>query len=397
MPTYAFTARSPAGRTVTGTRLSESEGALAMELSSGGLFLIRARPAAPTVHGKVKLTPQDLSSFLLHLASYLEAGLPLLNALQDYREPHRPAMEAAVADMARRLYGGALFSEVMAAHPGLFEPVHVGMVRAGESIGRMDQAIRTVIHLVEWNQALRARIREAATYPLILVCLLTFIILLVSAFSLPSILRLLEDLQIPLPLVTRVFLAVGRALSAYGLAAALLAAALALALKAALRKPQLRLKWDKALLSMPVVGSLRIRMALARFGHFLAAQYRAGVPLVEALRTSEEVTGNLWMGRCVRALREGVEQGQSMAVMAARVGYFPPLVIRMLAIGEETGNLEETLDKAAAIFDREVAEEVRVIFLLLDPAVKLIMGCGLIFVATAVLLPIYMLIGGING
>jgi type IV pilus assembly protein PilC len=270
------------------------------------------------------------------------------------------------------------------------------MVRAGEAMGRLDQAIRAVIRLVEWNDALRAQIRKAAAYPLLLVGLLAIIVGVVSVVSLPSILKLLEELDIPLPLVTRVFIKVGFFLTHYGWLLVAAPLVLGLGLKAALRNPGLRLRWDTALLALPGAGSLILRMALARFAHFFAAQYRAGIPLPRALRTSEEVAGNLRIGLCVRALREGVEQGRRMADVAARIGYFPPLVIRMLALGEDTGNLEEALGKIATYFDREVEEEVRVFFLVLDPALKLVLACGLIFVATAILLPLYMLIGGIN-
>ena len=398
MPAYTFTARSRAGETVTGSRQVASEGALALELAAAGLFLIQARPARTeaAAHGRLKLKAGDHAALLLHLASYLEAGLPLMAALEDFKEPHHPALEAAVADMARRLSGGALFSEVMVAYPGLFQPVHVGMVRAGEAMGRLDQALRAVMQLVAWNDALRIQVRKAATYPLILVGVLLIIVVLVSAFSLPAILRLLEELNIPLPLVTRVFLKAGHALAAYGWLLVALPLAGFFGVKAALRRPGFRLAWDTAVLRTPVAGSLVVRMALARFAHFFAAQYQAGIPLAQALRNSEAITGNVRMGRAVRALREGVEQGRKMAEMAALVGHFPPLVVRMLAIGEATGNLEEALLKAAAHFDREVEEEVRVFFALLDPALKMVMGCALVFVAMAIMLPLYMLIAGIN-
>jgi type II secretory pathway component PulF len=299
--------------------------------------------------------------------------------------------------MGARLAEGASLSEVMAAYAGLFEPVHVGMVRAGEASGRLDQALRAVIKLVDWNQGLRARVRQAAVYPLILLSLLAIILLVVCTFSLPPILNLLEELNIDLPLVTRVFLAVGHGLIRYGWLLVLLPLGLGFGLRQALRHPGLRLRWDTAVLALPVAGSLVNRVALSRFAHFFAAQYRAGIPIVQALRNSEEVTGNARTGRSIQAIRQGVEEGGGLAACAARAGHFPQLVLRMLAIGEETGKLEETLERAAAHFDAEVAEEVSLVFQVLDPAIKIVMAGLLIFVATAVLLPLYMLIGGING
>jgi len=397
MPAFAFTARSAGGRAVRGLRVVASEGALGAALASEGLFLVRAEPARAAVPAKVRLKPGDLGTFLLHLVAYLEAGLPLLAAFQDYREPGRPALEAAVQAMAAELAEGASLSAIMAGRPQLFEAMHVGMVRAGEATGRLDQALRAVIQLLDWEGRFRAQVRQASLYPLVLLAVLTATILLVSAFSLPPILGLLGELNVPLPGVTRVFLVVGRMLGRYGwllVAVPVLARA---GLKAALGHPGFRLRWDTALLALPVAGPLVLRLALARFAHFFAAQHRAGLPMVEALRHSEAVTGNARVGQAIRALRLGVEQGGGLAVTASRTGLFPQLVIRMLAIGEATGALEETLERAAGRFDAEAAEGVRVVFAVLDPAIKIVMAGLLVFVAVSVLLPLYTLIGGING
>ncbi|BDU72203.1 type II secretion system F family protein [Mesoterricola silvestris] len=395
MPRYAFLARSRAGAAVRGLRLADSPGALAPVLAAEGLFLVRAEAAAPA-RAQGKAGPGDLPPLLHHLATYLEAGIPLLTALRDFRDPGRPRLEAAALDLAARVEEGAAFSAAMAAHPGLFLPVHVGMVRAGEAAGRLDEALHAVISLVDWRIAFRARVRKAATYPLILAAVLAVVILLISIFSLPPILRLLEDLDIPLPRVTRALLALGRGLGRFGWVAVAVPAALRGGLALALRRPGFRLAWDTALLRVPVVGRLIARMALSRFAHFLAAQHRAGLPLVQALRACEEVTGNARMRLAVRAMRSGVEQGRGLAASAAGTGQVPQLVLRMLALGEETGHLGETLDRAAAHLDAEVDEAVGLAFQLVDPAVKILMACLLLFLATAVLLPLYTLIGGIN-
>ncbi|MDR3672445.1 MAG: type II secretion system F family protein [Holophaga sp.] len=399
MPTFAYTARSSAGKTRKGSRLGANEGALALELAAEGLFLVRAEPVVPAAQdpGRLRLKPKELATFLLHLSTYLEAGIPLLLAFQDYRDPEHPRLEAAVLDMGARLYQGAALSGIMEAYPNLFLPVHVAMVRAGETTGRLEQALRSVIRLVEWNAGLRAQVRKAATYPLILAAVLTLIILLVCAFSLPPILTLLEDLGIPLPLVTRIFLAVGHGLARHGWLLATLPAAAFFVLRQALRRPAFRLRWDAALLALPVAGGLILRMALSRFAHVFAAQCRAGIPIIQALANSEGVTGNTRLGLAIRGIRQGVEQGGRLAACAAREGHFPQLVLRMLAIGEETGKLEETLERSAGYFDAEVAQKVDLCFQVLDPVIKILMACLLVFVAIAVLLPLYLLIGGING
>ena len=396
MPTFVFTAKDPACRIVKGRRIQASEGALARNLAAEGLLLLRARLAPPARKARIRLTPRDLTTFLVHLATYQEAGLSIMDALQGYREPGKPALEAAVADLGNRISGGAWLSEAMAAHPGLFKPIHVSMVQAGEAMGRMDQALRAVIKLVEWDGAFRAQVRKACTYPIILLCLLALIGGLVTMVSIPPILELLKSFHIPLPLVTEVFLVLGTGLIAYGWLLLIVPTGIFIGLHGALRHPPFRLAWDTALLKSPLLGPLLTRMALARFAHFFGAQYRAGIPLVSALRESEGVLQNARLCQCIQAMRDGIERGEKLAVMAEKVGYFPHLAIRMLAIGEETGSLEETLERTARHFDEEATTAVQRFFEALNPIIMVFVAAVLVFVAAAVLLPIYSFIGGIN-
>lgn len=342
-----------------------------------------------------RVSAQSLAAFLRHLAACREAGLPLLDAVRDYQDPSRPLRRAA-ADMAARLAGGASLSAAMAAHPGLFPPVQVAMIRAGEAMGRLDPALQAAIGLAERDAGIRAQIRQAACQPLILSGVLAAAGTLVAVVSLPEVLRLMAELKVPVPAVTRVFLAAGGGLARHGwlLAAGLLA--LGAGLGAALRLPAFRLHWDSALLALPGAGALITRMALARFAHMLCQQYRAGIPLVQALRHSEAVLGNARLAQSLGALRRGVERGEPLAAMAARSGQFPGRIVQMLATAEAAGRLDEALERAARQLDADAAALARRMLLALDPALKILMAGGLVFVASAILLPFYTLIGGLH-
>lgn len=399
MPGFVFQARQRDGRLVRGVRGAVDVATLASDLAREGLLLVEARPESVTAQNTFRaagIKRKDLVAFLLHVASYVEAGVPLLSALQDYREPEKPALDAAVQDVRRRIEGGSSLSEAMEAHPAIFKPLQVNMVRAGEATGRLDEAIREVIKLVEWEEAFAAQVKQASTYPLIVLGLIGLIILVVSLFALPSILKLLKEFNVPLPLVTRVFMGLGAFMVSYGWLVVLGPMALVLGFRQALKRPSVRLWWDTRLLKLPVIGTLATKMALSRFANFFAAQYRAGIPIVQILHECEGITGNARLGLCVRQIREGVERGERLAIMAANVGYFPKLVVRMLAIGEEAGNLEQTLNKVCVYFDAEVQAAIKRIFQLLEPALMVLLAGILIFVASAILLPIYTMIGGIN-
>ena len=400
MPVFAYHARGPGGKAVRGIQVAADQAALARDLAQAGAFLVKAELAqeAGTARGfrGPKVKRKELIAFFMHLGSYVEAGVPLLAALEDYRVAEKPEVDKALQDIRRRIEGGSTLSEALEVYPSMFKPLQVSMIRAGEASGRMDESIREVIRLVEWEEDFTGQVKQAATYPMIVLGLVSLVILVVSTFALPVILKMLQELNVPMPLPTRIFLVLGQGVAAWGWLVALLAVGGYFAFKVALRKPDFRLWWDTRVLHMPLVGGLVTRMGLSRFATFFAGQYRAGIPIVQVLRECQEVTGNARLGQCVRRIREGVEAGERLAVMAASVGYFPALVVRMLAIGEEAGNLEATLGKVSTYFDAEVRAGIKRFFQLLEPIILVVLAAVIVFIAVAILLPIYTLIGSVN-
>jgi len=400
MPAYAYRARSADGKVVRGVQVASDSAALARDLAQNGQFLVKAEPVQEAGAGKrfrgPKVKRKELISFFLHIGSYVEAGVPLLGALEDYRVPDKPAVDAAIQDIRRKIEAGSTLSEALEAYPSLFKPLQVSMIRAGEGSGRLDEAIREVVRLVEWEEEFSGLVKQASTYPMIVLGLVTLVVMVVSIFALPVILKMLQELNVPMPLPTRIFLLLGQGIAQWGWLVILLAIGGFLAFKAALKKPDFRLWWDTRVLHMPLVGALATRMGLSRFATFFAGQYRAGIPIVQLLRECQDVTGNARLGVCVRRIREGVEGGERLAVMAASVGYFPALVVRMLAIGEEAGNLEATLGKVSTYFDAEVRSGIKRFFQLLEPLILVVLACVIVFVAVSILLPIYTLIGSVN-
>ncbi len=397
---FSFSARNLEGALVEGIRSAESEAALATALSRESLFLIRAYLARTTAverFGGPQLKRKELVAFFVHLGSYVEAGVPLLAALSDYQEPGQPAFNAALLDMRRRIEGGASLSEAFEAYPTLFQPMLISMIRAGESSGHLEESIREVVKLVEWEEQFAGQVKQAATYPLIVLAIVGLVVVLVSVFALPPVIKMLLEFQVPLPLVTRIFILVGQGLVAWGWLLLVIPPAGIWAFRTALgRRRDFRLWWHTRLLHMPLVGTLLVKLGLSRFATFFAAQYRAGLPILQILKECASITGNDRLGWCVRKIREGIESGERLGVMAAQVGYFPPLVVRMFAIGEEAGNLETTLGKVSLYFDAEVQASLKRFFQMLEPILLISLAGIVVFVAVSILLPIYSLIGGIN-
>jgi type II secretory pathway component PulF len=273
----------------------------------------------------------------------------------------------------------------------------VSMIRAGESSGHLDDSIREVVKLVEWEEQFAGQVKQAATYPLIVLSIVGLVIVLVSIFALPPVLKMLQEFRVPLPLVTQLFIQFGEVMVAWGWTLLILPPLFVWVFRLALRKDRdFRLWWHTRLLHVPLLGTLLVKLGLSRFATFFAAQYRAGLPMLQILKECASITGNDRLGWCIRTIREGVEGGERLGVMAAQVGYFPPLVVRMIAIGEEAGNLETTLGKVSTYFDAEVQAGLRRFFQLLEPILLIGLASVVLFVAVSILLPIYSLIGGIN-
>lgn len=397
---FSFSARNLDGLRIEGIRSAESEAALAADLSRESLFLVRAYVARETALQRFsapQMKRKELAAFFVHLGSYVEAGVPLLAALSDYQEPGRPEFNAALLDMRRRIEGGVSLSEAFEAYPTLFEPMLISMIRAGESSGHLDESIHEVVKLIEWDEQFAGQVKQAATYPIILLSIVALVVVLVSVFALPPVLKMLVEFQVPLPLVTQIFIVLGQGMVTWGWLVIALPVLIFLAFRTALRQRRdFRLWWHTQLLRMPLLGTLLVKLGLSRFATFFAAQYRAGLPILQILKECASVTGNDRLGWCVRKIREGIESGERLGVMAAQVGYFPPLVVRMFSIGEEAGNLEVTLGKVSTYFDAEVQTGLKRFFQLLEPILLIALAGVVVFVAVSILLPIYSLIGGIN-
>ncbi|HEU4952720.1 MAG TPA: type II secretion system F family protein, partial [Holophagaceae bacterium] len=166
MPRFSFQARTLDGRMLRGARTAESEAALARELLAESALLVKAQPASelrPRLRGRARFKRKELAAFMVHLASYIEGGVPILAALQDYRIPERPALDAAVQEIRRQIEGGSTLSDALEAQPGLFQPLQVSMIRAGEGSGKLDEALLEVVKLVEWEEDFAGQVKQAST------------------------------------------------------------------------------------------------------------------------------------------------------------------------------------------------------------------------------------------
>lgn len=391
MKPFRYRAVDQEGRRVRGQMPAADVSELERHLRERGLVLIDARAQGPRRLRAGRLPRRERMHFCFQLQQLLEAGLAPFESLTALREActdRRMAsvLDALLADVER----GQALSAAAARQPAAFAPHLVAVLRAGEHAGRLPEAVRDIGEALRHEDELAAHARRIAIYPAIVAALLLAVVVVALVYVVPEMEKLFRSNGQALPLQTRILIALSQAFVHWGWA--LLLAALTLAGIGHLllqRAPELRLHVDAWRLRLPLFGSLALKLALARFAGLFATLYGAGISVIDALRVAEDATGNLALRAGLRRATRQIEEGRMLSSAFEAVELFPPLFARMLRIGERTGGLDRALDSIAALYRREVAEAIAALQATVEPALTVAMGALLLWIATAVLGPVY--------
>ncbi len=405
MPTYKYKATNDEGKTIKGLFTAEGEEELESALDNQNLYLISAKetnkkgaPAggsAPAGRGRTvraHVNRSELISFTVHLATIIGAGVPLLQGLDDMiEETENPRFKSVIRGIKSQIEEGSSISEAFEQHPEVFNELYIAILKSGETTGRLDEVLREIVKFLEWQDELVGTIKQATTYPIIVMCALGGLICIMFTFVLPRFLSIFDGFNIPLPLPTRIVIAISSFFQNFWwlLLAGIIAAFVGL--RAANRTPQGRMVLDRIKLKIPVFGELSRKIALSRFSHDLASLFGAGVNIMNALEVVERVVGNAVLADVVRKARLQVGAGQSVAGALRESKEFSPMVVRMVTIGETTGSLEETLQRVAEYYDREVPQTVKRLFTALESLVIILLGVVVLFVVLSIILPMLSL------
>ncbi|MCD6327775.1 type II secretion system F family protein [bacterium] len=402
MPVFAYKARDASGRMTDGVLEAENSGVLVERLGELGYVVTkvtRSRGAkGKPKKSRVKVKPRELITFTIHLGTVLSAGVPLLTGLQDLtRETEKPGFRKVIADITSQVENGATIADAMASHPAIFSQLYVSMVRAGEATGRVDEVMERLVPYMEWQEQLKASIREAIAYPAVVMTVISGVIVFLFVFPIPRFAKIFKKYDMELPLPTRIVIGISEFMLHYGFYALGLLIVLFIVSKVLVKRSKAaRRIWDGMKLKMPLFGPLIRKVALSRFAHTMSSLYRAGVEITECLRIVEQVIGNVILGRVIREAHDRIRAGGSMPEALAESGEFPSLVLRMVAIGDETGELDMTLEKVSEYYDREVPYTIRRIFAIVEPLMIVSMGMIVGTVAMSVFLPLYGMISFIK-
>ncbi|MBX3695955.1 MAG: type II secretion system F family protein [Steroidobacteraceae bacterium] len=394
MSLYRYRAADVAGRVVRGESRADNERELEGRLARVGLELLAAEPVQnvmPWFMRRARLRGRELINFFVQLESLLRAGVPMLDALADLRDSATtPAIRQVMTDLIDRIETGSTLSEALAAQSASFDGLLVGLVRTGEVTGRLADVLGEIVRSLKWQDELAVRTSKAVRYPAFVAVVIFAVVCFLMVYLVPQLSLFLSGFGRELPLQTRVLMATSGVVAAWWpiLVAAPPLGWLLLRFAIA-RSERLRLARDAWLLRLPLVGEVARKIVLARFANTFALMFGSGIAVLDALAHCERSAGNLAIAHALGRARTLVAQGSPVSEAFATLEIFPTFVVRMLRIGEMTGQLDASLRNVSYFFTRDVDERLDSLQSMIEPALTLVMGAVLGWVMVAVLGPVY--------
>lgn len=341
--------------------------------------------------GAVTLEERYLLARQLHVLQ--KSGVPILSSLKAL-ETQLPSasLKRILREMHQDLLEGRTLSQALARHPKAFGPVELGLIRVGEAGGLLDDTLLQLAHLLEWEMEMRNQLKQAFQYPVIVLGTLAFAMTVMVVFVLPRFARMFQSLHIELPLQTRLLMALSYVISHFGWLMVLLVIGAAAGWLLYLGTEAGRLRWHRWKLRLPLLGPVCVELAMSRFARVIAALNRGGVPILETLALAGQSVNNRYVQQVIGRVRNRVEGGDNLANALRREPLFPPVVVQMVATGEEAGRLDELLQSVSDYYDQQVRYFVKKLVTYLEPALLVVVGIGVLVMATAVLVPMWDLV-----
>ena len=339
-----------------------------------------------------RIAPKAIAAMTRQCATLLQAGLSLVPALQLLqRSAGAQPLAAVLQKVQQDVEGGMPFSQALALHPEVFSPLYTSMVYAGETAGILDTMLERLAHTLEKNEALRARVRSALTYPCTVIVIALAVLLLMLVFVVPVFEDVFKSFGAALPWSTQLVLALSRAVSEGLVWLILLLPLLLWVMRRQWQKPAWQRLWQRRVLAMPGIGPMVQTAVLARWAHTLSALLAAGVPLAEALPVAGQASAHPIYARINEHLQRRVAQGGRLSQGMAHSGRFPDMLVQLCATGEDTGTLDTLLDRAAHLMSEELDAQVQTLSSLVEPLIIVVLGGAIGVILMAMYLPIFRL------
>ena len=392
MSLHTYKAMNPSGRLIRGQMDAANPVDLEMRLKRMDLDYISGHPVRSRgLFGGIKVTRRDLINFCFHLEQLTRSGVPILEGLTDLRGGMgNPRFVEVIAGMIESIEGGRTLSQAMSEHPGIFDLVIVSLVRAGEDSGNLPEVLKNLTDTLRWQDELASHARKIVMYPCFLCVVVLCVTLFMMLYLVPKIAVFIRNLGQELPFQTRLLLATSDFLVSYWYAVlggpVLVVVLIAVVVRG---NPRARFRFDDLKLRLPWVGEILRKIILSRFAAVFAMMYTSGISVLESIRATEDVVGNLVIRDGLKRAGEMISDGHTVTLAFQRVGLFPSLVVRMLHVGENTGALDTALSNVSYFYNRDVRESIERVQTMIEPAMTAMVGLILGWVILSVLGPIY--------
>lgn len=396
MPLFTYKAIDAAGKSSMGQIEAANPVDLEMRLKRMGLDLINGVPTkrGGTLLRKGSIKREDLINFCFHLENLLKAGVPLVESLVDLRDSsENPRFREVISGIIENIQGGSTLSVALADYPDVFSPVFASLIRAGEATGRMPEVLLSLTDTLKWEDELAAQTKKIVMYPAFVGSIVLLVTFFLMIYLVPQMVGFIKNMGQQMPLQTRILIEVSRFFVEFwwALIAVPVAAFIGIRYLAA-TNPIVRYKLDQLKLRAPLMGNILRKIILSRFASTFALMYSAGISILDAIRSSEDIAGNLVIQEGLRMAGQQIAEGKSVTLAFQEVGLFPPLVIRMIRVGETTGALDNALLNVSYFYNREVRESIGKVQVMIEPALTVFLGAILGWVMLSVLGPIYDII-----
>lgn len=395
MARYSYKAVSPDGRVVEGYIEAANEADLETRVANMDMDLIRCKPdtgSQRTLFQRNRIDTKELITFTYHLEQLLKAGVPLVDALHDLRDSlsTQGAFKDVVTGLIEAIGTGKTFSQALAIYPKTFGQVYVNMVHVGESSGQLVKVLGDLAGMLKWQYELAAQAKKMLIYPSFVFVVVVLVIIFLMTYLVPQLIPFIKLAGEEIQWHTQLLIDVSQFFVDYWFFLLVGPPAVFLAVKfTAARSPGLRMKLDAWKFKVPVVGPIAYKIKLARFCNYFALMYSSGITVLDAIGMGRGVMNNSLLENALERVREQVSEGESISLSFANVGLFPALVVRMIRVGENTGNMSESLLNVSYFYDSEVKGAIDRLEPAVMPAITIFLGAIVVWIMLSIMGPIY--------
>ena len=400
MPVFAYKGRNSRGELVQGMLENISSNAVADQLFNNSITPIEIS-LAPAVRKlsaggllaklmEQKIGPIDVLMFSRQMHTLLRAGVPIMRALAGLQESTiKKAFAKLLQDLRDNLDAGRELSAAMRRQAQVFSPFYISMVRVGELTGRLEEIFLQLFFHLDFERRTREQIKAALRYPTFVIMAIVAAMVIINIWVIPAFAKVYAGFKAELPFLTRVLIGMSNFMLHYWPLLLTAVVAAIIGFRFYIQTPAGKYNWDKFKLHIPVVGDIVKKATLARFARSLALAIKSGVPIVQGLTVVAQVVDNDYIAQRIEQMRDGVERGETILRTAMTAGVFTPVVLQMVAVGEETGAIDELMEEIAGMYDQDVEYQVKNLSAQIEPILIVVIGGMVLLLALGVFLPIW--------